>query len=112
MLYIGQTTRQKIQKRFEGHGAVIKILATYVNDPESKVYVKLCSRLDVSYEKSGTFYTIAVEQLPLNQAQHVINDGEAYLIYRTKPFFNSHYKKNEKSYWKEFYIETIRNITI
>ena len=107
VLYIGQTVFQKIQKRFEGHASVARLLAQYVNDPISYVYYRLCSRLDIVFERNGNRCIGAVEHFPLIQARRIIDDIEAYLIYKHKPRFNSQYKNREKKYWKPFSVTKV-----
>lgn len=112
--YIGQTMEQKIQKRFEGHSNLVKLLAKNVNDHKSKVFYRLCSRFDCSRfdliycYKNGTHTRRAIEHLPLDQARKVVNDIEAKLIYQYQPEYNTLYKKKEKKYWKKFNIEEIK----
>jgi hypothetical protein len=102
VLYIGQTVLQKVQKRFEVHTSITRLLAQYVNDPLSYVYYRLCSRLDIVFEKAGNRVISAIEHFPLSQARQIIDDIEAYLIYEYKPRFNSQYKNRKKKYWKSF----------
>ena len=112
LLYIGQTTLQQIQRRFEGHSTVMKILAEYVNEPTSFVYYRLCSRLDIKYKKEGKYIVRAIEHFPIKQARRFIDDIEAYLVYKCKPRYNTQYKKREKVYWKPFSIIKTVNIDI
>jgi len=107
ILYIGQTMLQKIQDRFEGHSNIIKLLAKYVNDPKSNIFYRLCSRFDLIYQKSGGWERRAIEHLPLDQARKVVNDVEAWLIFKYKPEYNTRYVNKEKKYWKTFIIEKI-----
>lgn len=107
ILYIGQTMLQKIQDRFEGHSNIVKLLAKYVNDPKSKIFYRLCSRLDLIYIKNGYLERIAIEHLPLEQARKVVNDIEAWLIFKYKPEYNTRYVNKEKKYWKTFTVEKI-----
>jgi len=102
VLYIGQTVLQKVQKRFEVHSSITRLLSQYVNDPLSYVYYRLCSKLDVVFAKDGNRILSAIEHFPLNQAKRIIDDIEAYLIYKHKPRFNSQYKNRKKKYWKPF----------
>ena len=111
LLYIGKTVLQRVQKRFEGHASVVKLLARYVNEPSAFVYFKLCSRLDIKYEKDGIPRLNAIEHFPLDQAQKLIDDIEAFLIYRCKPTYNKQYKTKEKRYWKPLSIVHSRNIS-
>jgi RNA polymerase sigma factor for flagellar operon FliA len=57
---------------------------------------------------------IAAElNLPLPQAQKIIDDIEAHLIFRCQPAHNTHYKNNEKrEYWKPFAITKALNIEL
>jgi len=109
LLYIGQTVYQQIRKRFKRHSAVMKILKHY---PPSSVYFRLCSRLDLKYKKDGKNIVRAIEHFPLGQAKKLIDDIEAYLIYRCKPQYNIQYKNREKQYWKPFLITKTLNVHI
>jgi hypothetical protein len=100
--YIGQTIRLPLQKRFETHAKVSRLLAKYVNDPENQVMFRLCSRLDVSFGDNR----YAIEHLPPAQAAEVVADVEARLIFERQPPFNTHYKLKPKVPWKPFVIET------
>jgi hypothetical protein len=42
----------------------------------------------------------ALEHLPIDQAEKVIADVEAYLIRSWQPAFNSHYRAEPKMPWK------------
>jgi len=107
--YIGQTMEQNIQKRFEGHSSLVRLLAKHVNDPKSKVFYRLCNKFDLIYShKKSTHTRSAIEHLPLDQAKKVVNDIEAKLIYQYKPEYNKRFKNNEKKYWKKFNIENIK----
>ena len=109
ILYIGQTMAQKIQKRFERHSKLVRLLARCVNDPKIKLFYRLCSRVDLVYnDKNCTHSRSAIEHLPLEQAKKVVSDIEAMLIYKYKPEYNTHYKNKEKKYWKKFNIENIK----
>jgi hypothetical protein len=99
--YIGQTVFLEVQKRFESHAKVIQLLATHVNQPDSLVMFRLCSRLDVVFGNS----CFAIEHLPPEQAAKVVTDVEARLIYERQPAFNSHYKGSPRAPWKAFAIE-------
>lgn len=108
ILYIGQTVLQKIQKRFIFHPKVVKILAKYVNDNKSKIFFRLCSRLDIIYRKEDNHARIAIEHLPFDQARKIVNDIEAWLIYTLQPKNNIQYKKKEKKYWKCFSVKKLK----
>ena len=112
ILYVGQTMRQTLQKRFEGHSAVMKLLAHYVNCVETKVYFRLCSRLDLTYEERGHTVVRAIEHFPLMQALRIVDDIEAYIIYQLKPHYNSQHKSHEKEYHVPFVIRQTRNISL
>jgi hypothetical protein len=85
LLYIGKTVLLSVQSRFKQHASVMKLLCEYVNNPQARVYYRLCRRFDVVLETASTFRRIAIEHLPLTQAARVIADVEAYLIYHRKP---------------------------
>jgi hypothetical protein len=104
ILYIGQTMLLAVQKRFEGHAAVVKLLADHVNNKESMVFFRLCSRLDVTYKVGNEVCARAIEHFPLVQAQRIIDDVEAYLIFNVKPKYNTQHKNYEKVYTKPFKI--------
>jgi len=104
-VYIGQTVMLPLQKRFEGHAKLVRLLCRYVNNPNVSVVFRLCSRLDISYSLGNVQYTRAIEHLPLDQAQKVVDDIEAHLIYTHKPEFNNHHKKKPKVPWKQFDIK-------
>jgi hypothetical protein len=112
VLYVGQTMLLKIQKRFEGHAAVIKLLADHVNRDGAKVFFRLCSRLDLKYEKAGVMTQRAIEHFPLKQARRVVSDLEAYIIFQLQPAYNSRYKGKEKAYHKPFEIDETKNIQL
>jgi len=112
VLYVGQTMRQSLQKRFEGHASVMKLLADRVNLKKTHVYFRLCSRLDLIYICDNTRLIRAIEHFPLEQAKRIIEDIEAYLIFNIKPIYNKHFKNSEKQYWKPFSIVRMRNINI
>lgn len=107
ILYIGQTMLQRIQDRFEGHSNIVKLLAKYVNNQNSRIFYRLCSRLDLIYIKNGYEERIAIEHLPLGQARKVVHDIEAWLIFKYKPKYNTRYVNKEKKYWKKFSIDKI-----
>jgi hypothetical protein len=102
--YIGQTVDLKIQKRFEQHAKVMRLLATHVNKAGTRVMFRMCSRLDIEY---GT-YRLALEHFPIEQAVEVVNDVEARLIFENQPTLNSHHKQKPKDSWKPFVIEECR----
>lgn len=109
ILYVGQTMLLPLQKRFEGHGALVKLLADHVNLPESRVYFRLCSRLDLTYDSRRGRVTRAIEHFPLNQARKIVDDLEAYVIFNVKPPYNKQYKNKEKLYGLPFSIESTKN---
>lgn len=102
--YIGQTVRLQVQKRFETHGAVVRLLAKYVNSPDARVMFRLCSRLDILH--GG--HRFAIEHLPPDQAAHVVADVEAHLIYMNQPSLNTQHKRRPKTPWKPFAVEHLR----
>ncbi|MBA7595450.1 hypothetical protein ES703_02413 [subsurface metagenome] len=104
IVYIGQTLRQSIQRRFEGHSALIRLLTRYVNEPSCRVYFKLCTRMDIIYDSARLERKSAIEHFPVEQAKKIIDDVEAFLIYEYKPKFNSIYVKHPKNYCKPFKI--------
>ena len=104
ILYIGQTVLQRIKERIEKHSRISRILAKYVNDNKSNIYFRLCSRFDLIYDINTRR---AIEHLPLDQAQKVIDDVEAWLIFQYKPEFNTNYKNHEKEYWKKFCVKSL-----
>lgn len=112
ILYIGQTVLQQVQRRFEGHASVVKLLAQYVNEQSSFIYYRLCSKFDLKYDKESSRFLNAIEHFSLDQAKRIIDDIEAYLIYRCKPKYNKQYKNKEKQYWKPFSIKSCQNINI
>ena len=103
-VYIGQTVRLQVQKRFEAHAVVMRLLAKYVNSSDTKVMFRLCSRLDVLYEDNR----YAIKHLPPDQVARVVTDIEAYLIYANQPTLNTNYKRHPKIPWKPFIVEEIR----
>jgi hypothetical protein len=102
-VYIGQTVRLQVQKRFETHAKVVRLLAQYVNSPDTRVMFRLCSRFDVLY---GTVRR-ALEHLPPDQAVLVVADVEARLIYEKQPSLNSQRKRTPKAPWKPFVLEDV-----
>ncbi len=106
--YIGMTIEQNIQKRFETHSGLVRLLARYVNDPKSKVFYRLCSRFDLIYALEDRISRSPIEHLPLDQARKVVNDIESKLIYQYKPEYNTLFKQKEKIYWKKFEIKSFR----
>lgn len=112
VLYIGQTMLQSVQKRFEGHASVMKLLADHVNLKKTHVYFRLCSRLDLKYICDNTHLIRAIEHFPLKQAKMIIDDIEAYLIFNLKPRYNKLFKNSEKQYSIPFTIDRVRNINI
>jgi len=105
--YIGQTIRQTFQKRFELHSSVMKLLAKYVNNPLIKVYYRVCTRFDIYAIINSKYYKYPLEFFPVNQVQQIVNDIEAYLIYKYKPNFNTCYQKRQRKYLKPFTIKSI-----
>lgn len=112
ILYIGQTLLLKLQKRFECHSAVMKLLADNVNNKNTKVFFRLCSRLDLMYKSGERMMLRAIEHFPLRQARMIVDNLEAYLIFRLKPKYNIIYKDREKKYTIPFRITETRNISI
>lgn len=110
--YIGQTMSLKINKRFSGHAKALQILSTYVNKNDVNVYFRLCSRLDIVYNDNRLTRRVAIEHFPFEQAKKIVDDVEAYLIFKIKPFFNSQHKGKEKKYVKPFKISFTKNIEI
>jgi hypothetical protein len=102
--YIGQTMSLMVSKRFSGHAKAMQVLSKYVNNNYIKIYFRLCSRLDISFYKGSLLRRVAIEHFPFDQAKKIVNDIEAYLIFKIKPFFNSQYKNKEKVYIKPFEI--------
>lgn len=82
-------------------------MAKYVNNPLMDVYFRLCTRLDVYTEINDKQFKYALEHFPVNQAQQIVNDIEAFLIYKYKPNFNTCYTKRQKKYLKPFFIKSI-----
>lgn len=103
-LYIGQTVRMALQDRFEGHEKLVRLLCQFVNDPTASVFFRLCSRFDIHYSREEQRFRSAIEHLPVDQAQKVISDVEADLIFRHQPEYNVHYKSRRRSSWKPFKI--------
>jgi hypothetical protein len=103
-VYIGQTVHLQVQKRFESHAVVMRLLARYVNSSDITVMFRLCSRLDVIY---GSCHH-GIEHLPPDQAARVITDVEAYLIYGNQPLLNIQQKHHPKKPWKPFVVEEMR----
>jgi len=112
LLYIGRTIKQKLQKRFEGHVSVVRLLSQYVNDSTAFVYFRMCSRLDLTYKQGNSMVVRAIEHFPVEQAKLVISDIEAFLIYNCQPEYNTHYKKSRKKQWIQFTITQTLNIDI
>jgi hypothetical protein len=90
----------------------MQVLAKYVNKNDVNVYFKLCSRLDIIFNKDNLVHKVAIEHFPFEQAKKIVIDIEAYLIYTIKPFFNSQFKDQEKKYLKPFKIAVTKNIDI
>lgn len=101
--YIGQTTRQSPQRRFESHSALVRLLSKYVNDPLARVHFRLCSRLDLLHDS----HRLAIEHLPPSQAQPIVDDIEGFLIYRYQPEFNKQLKATERIPSKPFTVHTL-----
>jgi hypothetical protein len=112
VLYIGRTVLLTVQKRFEGHAALMKLLADHVNIKDTMVFFRLCSRLDLKYKAGDKINVRAIEHFPIVQARTIIDDLEAYLIFHIKPKYNTHYKNHEKKYAKPFQIAETKNIYI
>lgn len=112
VLYVGQTMLLTLQKRFEGHAAVVKLLANYVNTNGAKVFFRLCSVLDLAFERDGGLAWHAIEHFPLSQVRTVVDDLEAYIIFQLKPPYNTHHKKKEKVYSIPFTIAESQNIKL
>jgi len=103
-VYIGQTVRLQVQKRFDSHKAVMRLFARYVNSDDITVMFRLCSRLDVLYGNRR----LAIEHLPPDQAARVVTDVEAHLIYVNQPSLNTQHKHHPKIPWKPFVLEEVR----
>jgi hypothetical protein len=103
-VYIGKTVHLRVQKRFEAHSVVMRLLAKYVNSSDVKVMFRLCSRLDILFD--GHRY--AIEHLPPDDAARIVTDVEAYLIYENQPLFNTQHKSHPKIPWKPFVVEDIQ----
>lgn len=101
--YIGKTVKLELQKRFEQHATLLRLLAKHVNAPEIRVMFRLCSRFDILSDQRR----FAIEHLPSDQAANVVADVEAYLIHRYQPVLNTHYRGNPKPPWKPFDVEDI-----
>lgn len=102
--YIGQTTKQSIQNRFKKHQALTNLLASYINKPRYTVFFKICTRLDILYNHKEGIRRYAIEHFDTSQVKRIIDDVEAWLIYKYKPRFNTKYKSHKKKYWKSFQI--------
>jgi len=112
VLYIGQTVLLTVQKRFEGHAALMKLLADHINIKGTMVFFRLCSRIDLKYKVGDKMNVSAIEHFPPAQARNIIDDLEAYLIFNFKPKYNTQYKNHEKRYVKPFQITETKNINI
>jgi len=110
VLYVGKTTKMSPQRRFESHAAVVKLLADHVNILGASVYFRLCSRLDLEYDFLGNARRHALEHFPPDQAGIIVSDVEAYLIYRLKPRYNTHWVSSEKTYTKPFTMAGARGV--
>ena len=110
IIYIGQTIRQNVQKRFERHSQLVRLLSRYVNKPSYKVYFKLCTRMDIIYHNGRSERKVAIEHFSVKQAKRIIDDVEAFLINKYKPEFNKNYVKRKKNYWKPFGIISLCGI--
>lgn len=112
VVYVGQTMKLSLQKRFEQHASAAKILADHVNDNNSHVYFRLCSRLDLVYETNAKTVCRAIEHFPFEQARDVVDDVEAYIIFQMKPHYNTQFKNNAKAYHWPFSIDQAKNILL
>lgn len=112
VLYVGQTMLLTLQKRFEGHAAVVKLLADHVNRDGTSVFFRLCSRLNLIYQTERGMMRSAIEHFPLNHARKIVGDIEAYIIFQLKPPYNKQHKNKEKAYIVPFSIDTTRNISL
>jgi len=106
--YIGQTIDMRLQKRFEGHAKLVRLLCKYVNDPNVSVHYRLCSRFDIIYSTGSKYHHCALEHLPIDQAKKVTDDIEAHLIFLKKPPFNTQHKSKKRKPWKHFKIRELR----
>ncbi|MCG8320391.1 MAG: hypothetical protein MI921_12875 [Cytophagales bacterium] len=110
--YIGQTMSLMVHKRFSGHAKAMQVLSRYVNKKDVNVYFRLCSRLDIVYANGKLKHQVAIEHFPFEQAKIIVDDIEAFLIFKIKPFFNKQYKVKEKKYSKKFNISGVKNIDL
>lgn len=101
--YIGQTVHQTLQKRFEGHGALVRLLAQHVNDNSTRVLLRLCLRFDLI--SAGR--RVAIEHLPPEQAARIVDDVEGFLIYKYQPQFNRQLKASERAPSIPFTVHTL-----
>ncbi len=108
-VYIGQTVDLPLQKRFDQHTKIVRLLCKYVNDPATTVFYRLCSRLDITCCIGSKSYRWAIEHLPVDQARRVVTDIEAHLIYEHQPEFNTNYRRRRKRPWKDF---SVRQLTM
>ncbi len=104
-LYIGQTVNLALQKRFEGHQKIVRLLCRYVNDKNVHVFFRLNTRFDLICPNGQR---VAIEHLPPVQAKRVLSDVEAFLIYTYKPEFNDRLIHRKKRPWKPFTISEIK----
>lgn len=104
-LYIGQTVNLALQKRFEYHHKIVRLLCRYVNDKNVHVYFRLNSRFDLI---SPNGQRVAIEHLPPVQAKRVLSDVEAFLIYTYRPEFNDRLTNRKKRPWKPFSLKEIK----
>ncbi len=102
--YIGQTVDLTLQRRFDQHAKIVRLLATHVNKAGTRVMFRMCSRFDIKYADRH----LALEHLPSEQAIKVVDDVEARLILEHQPALNSHYKRKPRAPWKPFVIEECR----
>ena len=102
-VYIGQTVHLQVQKRFESHAKVVRLLAKYVNSSDTRVMFRLCSQFKILY---GT-RLCGIEHLPPDQAALVVDDIEARLIYEKQPSLNAQRRHIPKAPWKPFVIEDV-----
>jgi hypothetical protein len=104
--YIGQTVHLQIQKRFESHANVVRLLARYVNDPAATVHFRLCSRLDLRQPGGDAWRPL--EWVVPEQAAEVVTDVESMLIFQHQPEFNIHYRGRPRTPpWRPLLIKAL-----
>jgi hypothetical protein len=94
-MYIGKTVDLKVQKRFESHGKLMRLLARYVNNPNANVFFRLCARLDLRQSCHDCWRPL--EWLPTEQAAEVVTDVESMLIFQHQPDLNVHYRAQPRT---------------